>query len=429
MRIAVLIGAHLAGELDLGNGQPVFRYDPGYRRQADVPLSVLFPLASDRAEGEKLHNWLQGLLPDDPGILDALCAEHDLARSDALGLLDTPMGADCAGAVRFCPPGGVAALQTDTGGQEPIDDAGIADWLNRMETDPARRAYRTDGADSGFSIAGIQPKVALRRSNSGWVVPKGALPTTHLIKASRNHRWPHEAIIEHLTMRTAAGCGIPTAHTEIAQCSGREVIIVERFDRFAGGTARVHQEDMCQALGLPPRLKYQRDGGPSPEDIAALLRTADPDLADENTTRLLDNLLYQWITASTDCHAKNLGILHPGDGTVRLSPLYDVCSWLPYRKGRFEKKIQLAMKIGTDYSLKTADTPDGLHRTADRLGIDPASAIRRAAEIATVIPAALASAISDLPAEIAALDEVKALRSELPDRARRCHGIAEMATR
>ena len=364
MKIAVLIGTHLAGELDLDNGRPVFRYDPDYRRQADVPLSVLFPLATDGAEGEKLSNWLQGLLPDDPGILDALCAEHDLTRNDALRLLGAPMGADCAGAVRFCPPGRVAVLQADTGEQEPITDAGIADWLNRMESDPARRAYRTDGADSGFSIAGMQPKVALRRTGSGWAVPKGALPTTHLIKASRSHRWPHEAIIEHLTMRTAAGCGIPAARTEIAQCAGREVIIVERFDRFADGTARVHQEDMCQALCLPPHLKYQRDGGPSPEDIAGLLRTADPDRADEDIARLLDNLLYQWITASTDGHAKNLGIRHPGDGTVRLTPLYDVCSWLPYRKGRFEKKIQLSMKIGTDYSLKTADTPDGLHRTA-----------------------------------------------------------------
>lgn len=424
MRLAVLIGGQIAGDLDLGDGRHAFLYDSAYRRRADVPLSVQFPLATLGADGERLDNWLHGLLPDDPAIIGALCAEGGLARSESLRLLGEPMGADCAGAVQFCPHESAEALRGDTGGQEPIDDAGIADWLVRMETDPTRRAYRTDGTDSGFSIAGIQPKVALRRTDSGWTVPRGALPTTHLIKASRDHRWPHEAIIEHLTMRTAAGCGIPAARTEVRRCAGREVIIVERFDRTVGGAARVHQEDMCQALGLPPQLKYQRDGGPSPEDIAGLLRTADPDRADDNIARLLDSLLYQWITASTDGHAKNLGILHPGDGTVRLSPLYDVCSWLPYRKGTFVKKIQLAMKIGTDYSLKTADTPDGLRRTAARLGIDPARAARRAVEIAHAVPDALDTAIRALPAEFAALDEVEALRREQADRAERCRNIA-----
>ena len=83
-----------------------------------------------------------------------------------------------------------------------------------MEIDPASRVYRTDSADSGFSIAGMQPKAALRRTaDGGWAVPHGSLPTTHLIKASRSLRWPHEALIEHLTMRTAAGCGIPASRT------------------------------------------------------------------------------------------------------------------------------------------------------------------------------------------------------------------------
>ena len=35
---------------------------------------------------------------------------------------------------------------------------------------------------------------------------------------------------------------------------------------------RVHQEDMCQALGLMPGAKYQQDGGPGIPDIVALIR-------------------------------------------------------------------------------------------------------------------------------------------------------------
>ena len=249
------------------------------------------PARRRRRRGDKLRSWLLGALPDDPAVLDALCVERGADRRDPLGLLAGPMGADCAGAVQFCPPDRAGALLADPGGADPIGDEAIADWLDRMGTDPARRAYLADGADAGFSIGGMQPKAALRRTASGgWAVPRGSLPTTHLVKASRPHRWPHEALIEHLTMRAAAGCGIPAARTETCLMAGREVIVVERYDRAAGGTVRVHQEDMCQVLGVPPRLKYQRNGGPGVEEIAGVLRAADPDRADENIERLCDVL-------------------------------------------------------------------------------------------------------------------------------------------
>ena len=428
--LTVLIGGQIAGTLDLSTApQPAFEYDHDYRRRSDTPLSARFPLTSRRTGGEELRWWLEGLLPDDPDILDALCAEHRLDPQDSLRLLGTPMGADCAGAVQFCPPDATADLLADPGGQTPIPDAGIAEWLAQMQTDPARRAYRSEGADSGFSIAGMQPKVALRRTLDGWAVPRGALPTTHLLKATRAGVYPHEALIEHLTMRIAAFAGVAAARTEIGHCGDLEVVIVERFDRAAEGTVRIHQEDLCQALGRPPRRKYQRHGGPAPEDMARLLRETDPERADANLGRLLDNLLFQWIAASPDGHAKNFSILHPGDGSIRLSPLYDACSWLPYRKGKFEKKIQLAMKIGTDYSLSTADTPDALNRTAERLGLRLAQVVRRATEIAAAVPAALDEALRTLPSGMPVPAEAEALRQEFPDRAARCLETAEQAAR
>lgn len=431
MSLVVLIGGRVAGRLRLGGDgvRPAFLYDAAYQKDARVALSVMIPLASGGAEGGELHNWLMGLLPDDPEILGALCSEHGFSNDEALRLLGTPMGADCAGAVRFCPSDRVAALQSDPGGFDLIDDSEIADWLDRMEVDPARRAYRTDGADSGFSIAGMQPKVALRWTVEGWAVPRGSLPTTHIIKAARQDRWPNETVVEHLTMSVAAKCGIAAARTAVGKCGYRDVVVVERYDRHSDGTRRLHQEDMCQALGHPPSRKYQRNDGPAPEDIAELLRSADPDRGSENVSRLLDILLYQWISASTDGHAKNLGVLHPGDGSVRLAPLYDACSWLPYRKGKFVKKIQMAMKIGADYSLKTADSPDGLRRTAGRLGLTAEFVARRAAEIAQAIPEALDAAIESLPSGASELEEVGLLRAEMPQRSARCGEIAAATAR
>ena len=37
----------------------------------------------------------------------------------------------------------------------------------------------------------------------------------------------------------------------------------------ADGVARIHQEDFCQALGVPPERKYAGEGGPTFRDSFA----------------------------------------------------------------------------------------------------------------------------------------------------------------
>ena len=428
MELAVLIGGRSAGTLDLSSSSPVFDYDPAYGGYDGPPLSVRFPIASGGGEGDELRAWLEGLLPDDDGILRALRSEHDLDRSDTLQLLGTPMGADCAGAVQFCPPDQASALAADKGGADPISEAEIADWLRAQQVDPARRGRRSPDADSGFSLAGMQPKVAVRRTeNGGWAVPCGATPTTHIIKAARPGPYPHEAVVEHLTQAAASRVGIPAARSSVAAYDGVEVIVVERFDRPAGGAHRIHQEDMCQALGQPPSMKYQRDGGPGPDEIAGVLREhCDPGNTGD-VERFCDCLLYQWISASTDGHAKNYGLLLPGSGIVRLAPLYDTASWLPYSAGRPTRNIRLAMKIGKDYRLSSADRESALRRTADRLGLGRAAVAERAAELAAAVPGALAGAVAALPAAMRGSPQVASLETAMSARSRRCQATAERA--
>lgn len=428
MDLAVLIGGRLAGRLRLGSGEPQFEYDPSYSRLGHPPLSAQFPLAARGASGEKLRWWLQGLLPDDVDTIRGLRREHNLHAQDDLMLLGTPMGADCAGAVQLCQLDQAEVLLAGGGDQEPVTQPDIADWLRRIRTDPARRAYRTEGADSGFSLTGIQPKVAVRQTSDGaWAVPKGAVPTTHIIKATRSDVFPHEAVVEHLIMETAGQIGLVAARTAVDVYDGLEVLIVERFDRTSDGTARIHQEDMCQALGYHPDRKYQFEDGPSPEEISGLLRRADPSRAEANIERFRDGLLYQWLAASIDGHAKNYSIMHPGSGTVVLSPLYDVSSWLPYRKGEPIGLFRLAMRVGENYRIQSADQPSAMRHTAERLGLDTSATAERAAELASAIPAALGKAIGTLPPGTESLACVDVLHTELSARADRCGQIAEEA--
>lgn len=103
-----------------------------------------------------------------------------------------------------------------------------------------------------------------------------------------------------------------------------------RYDRRRRGEAivRVHQEDMGQALSVFPKKKYEASGGPGVARIAALLRdrASNPD-ADVRT--FVTGVIFNYLIGAPDAHAKNYSVLLAGP-QVRLAPLYDIASALPY---------------------------------------------------------------------------------------------------
>lgn len=192
----------------------------------------------------------------------------------------------------------------------------------------------------------------------------------------------------------------------MVQFAEESAIVVDRYDRRpnSNGLARVHQEDVCQALGVAPARKYQNEGGPSPKDLAHLLRTSmPPRVADDAIWRFLDALAWNWLIAGTDAHAKNYSLLL-ASGQVRLAPLYDVASALPY--GVHEKKLRFAMKIGGDYRVfPYRDTWAG---AAKDLGLDSERVLARVGQ--------LAAQASDAFAEAASASEVTSLDRSFPAR-------------
>jgi hypothetical protein len=138
---------------------------------------------------------------------------------------------------------------------------------------------------------------------------------------------------------------------KVTRFGDESAVVVDRYDRQIKGSeiVRVHQEDLCQALGVLPSGKYQNEGGLGPADIANLLRRVmAPQVAADAVRRFADALIWNWLIAGTDAHAKNYSLLL-ADNQVRLAPLYDIASSLPYCV--HEKKLRLAMKIGGDYGV------------------------------------------------------------------------------
>ena len=119
---------------------------------------------------------------------------------------------------------------------------------------------------------------------------------------------------EHFCLRFVSELGLAAAKTEIADFGERRVLVVERFDRIWSRDRRllrVPQEDLCQALSVPPSRKYQADGGPSIWDIATLLQGSDnPDADRRAFFKTQASVLAS--SAPSDGHAK--------DFSIRLSP-------------------------------------------------------------------------------------------------------------
>jgi serine/threonine-protein kinase HipA len=180
---------------------------------------------------------------------------------------------------------------------------------------------------------------------------------------------------------------------------------------------RLHQEDLCQALGLLPASKYQNEGGPTPRQISELLRqhSSDPD-ADVNA--FADALIFNWLIAGTDAHAKNYSVLHAAGGRIRLAPLYDLASALLY-PDLDQHRISLAMRIGSVYRIRDVGRPQWMDLAKD-IRLEPDHVIDRARDLAGQIP----ERVSEIAAHMAAngLDSavVNKLAELLSGHARRC---------
>jgi serine/threonine-protein kinase HipA len=257
-----------------------------------------------------------------------------------------------------------------------------------------------------FSLAGAQAKTALLLEGKRWGVPSGSIPTTHILKPAIAGFDDHD-LNEHLCLDAARRSGLIVARSRISQFADQTSLVVTRYDRLSGpdgSIARVHQEDTCQSLSVPPARKYQREGGPSSSQIAKLLRDSmDPRAGEQAVHRFADALIWNWLIAGTDAHAKNYSVLLSGN-QVRFAPLYDIASALPY--GAHERKLRLAMKIGTSYEVYPQH--NRWPAAARDLGLDPDALVTRARELAAGAPDAFSAA--------ARVTEVARLNRALPDR-------------
>jgi serine/threonine-protein kinase HipA len=386
--LVVLLAGRPVGVVRRAAGDRLsFVYDDPWRdTDGAYPLSLSLPLLRREHGDAPVRAFLEGLLPDRAEVRESWGKRFRVSGKNAYGLL-AYIGEDCPGAVQF--------LGRERASVPEGSPAAHPDWLTQTEIGERLRnaiqVYGTGAPAMGngyFSLAGAQPKIVLYRNGDRWALPSESRPSTHLLKPPAQGL-DHFALNEHLCMLLAEELGLSAARSEVLSFDDQIAIVVERFDRVPledGTVERIHQEDFCQALGVPPASKYEHEGGPGAVACAQLLieHAADPD---GDLGSFVDALAINWIILGTDAHAKNFAFLYRG---VRpsLAPLYDLISVLPYPALGYPGKARLAMRIGTEYR---AARVRGRHWSsfAQALGVDEESVLHRVMALVHDVPAAL----------------------------------------
>lgn len=341
------------GEILRDGKRILFRYDPAWLEFPQrFPLSLSMPLALMEHPNSSIEPFIWGLLPDNAQTLEDWGRRFQVSPRNAFRLV-AHVGEDCAGAVQFVRAEKIQQLSNSQG--KGVHWIGEDKLSQRIELLLENHGNTRLAGDSGqFSLAGAQPKLALHRdpTTGQWGVPQGSTPTTHILKPATGEFGGY-AENEHFCLRLASALNLRTCRSEVIHPNGTPVIVIERYDRLwvKKECIRIHQEDICQALAIHPGNKYQNEGGPGVRDIATLLRDQSTEPI-RDLEAFADALIFNWLIAGTDAHAKNFSLLIAPGPQTRLAPLYDLASALPYPTIIDIKKAKLAMKIGSNYRLR-----------------------------------------------------------------------------
>lgn len=392
--LLILIEGEMAGQIHADkSGRLSLNYESAWRESSQgYSLSVSMPLAEITYPQKAVWPYLWNLLPESPNVLQRWGQLYHVSAGNPFKLLEH-VGADVPGAAQFIPPERRVEIQSE---QHPtiqwisIDE--LRERLRQLRNDIS--AVRRPGDIGKMSLPGAQAKTAYYwdQQENRWGVPGGRTPTTHIIKPCIPG---FDGLVEneHLCQDIAARLGMPAAKSFVLSLDDT-YIVVERYDRLppSPGSSfprRIHQEDICQALSLMPTRKYQEDGGPGITQIVTLIRRVS-DNPDVDVERFLKANMFNWLIGGTDGHAKNYSLLIGADDEIRLAPLYDLSSQLPYPDLITQR---VAMKIGEHYEIARVGSADW-RNLAHACAIDEGRVISMLTEMARALPDEISAALA-----------------------------------
>lgn len=246
-----------------------------------------------------------------------------------------------------------------------LEESDFAARLRGLPEAPLGVSKRTEVR---LSLPGVQSKLPLGLVDGEYVDPSFGNPSVVILKPEPSG-WPDLVDLESWGLAVLRAAGVPTPDWSIEVFEGIRTLVVHRYDREPGaepGHRRIHQEDLCMALGLRPSEKYANShrSKASLSFLASVVyeNSATPD---EDMEAFVTILVVNVAIGNADAHARNLSLLHLPDGSVRLAPAYDVIPTYHYPS----HSRHLAQPIDRDVLRPETVTGVHLRREVESWGI------------------------------------------------------------
>jgi hypothetical protein len=184
--------------------------------------------------------------------------------------------------------------------------------------------------DSRIALGGDREKLGLVRHGHGsaWSKPEPGRPSTHVVKPEPEGL-PEVVVNEMFCTSVFRQAGLPAAKTTIEAMDGRKCLVSPRFDLVWEGAEprRLHQETLCQGLGIAPPAVGGSDDADAPgfAEASGLLRAIG---LERHVPTLVHAAFGNYVLGNGDSHGRNFALVFR-DGAMGLA-LYDLTSTVVY---------------------------------------------------------------------------------------------------
>ncbi len=346
--LTVWLESKLVGDIRrAGLGHIEFQYASEWLNAPHAfPISLSLPFRHQAFDKNISTSFFDNLLPEE-NVRKLVADKERLPPDDVFGLLRA-FGADCAGALSVLSTG--KTPQSQECRYKSLSTSELSEFLDEQVINPL------GGGEKGgrLSLAGAQSKTSLLLSADippKYSRPLYGAPSTHIVKPA-SPLFPYLAENEVFCTLLATALGLDTQEVSLTPTLKR-AFVIRRYDRELtpdGSIRRLHQEDFCQALGIPRTQKYQSSkGGPSYAKCFALL--AHCHASENGRLKLFQWVVFNYLTGNADAHGKNISLLYDNPPKPRLAPFYDLVCTAVYPG----ISKNMAMKIGRK------NNPDHIH--------------------------------------------------------------------
>lgn len=274
--------------------------------------------------GDNLPPFFAGLLPEGRR-LNALIDKIKTSKDDLFSLF-AAVGTDCIGDINI--------ENTSPIGSKEYPELKAVNFYSYFEEliDPENTT------SDNKSLAGVQEKISASMISFPIKIAKKDKAYILKLNSGDKKNLIHN---EFHCLELAKKCGFRVANAKIIfDKNNNPGLLVERFDWV--NQNKLHQEDACQFLNRYPADKYRITISQIADSLMKIT-----DAPQIEILNLLSQYAFSYLICNGDLHAKNISLHTLEDGTITLTPLYDLICTAIY--GDFK----MALKIdGRDDNIK-----------------------------------------------------------------------------